>query len=97
MIVVDNLTKRYGNKTAVDGKRYSAHRAPLRNVGVLLEARAVHPGRSADDQPRFGQLGSRVAAIQVNGWTTPPGVTCSSRQASTTVNPSRSRSRSLAS
>ena len=92
MIVVDNLTKRYGIKTAVDGltfavqpgkvtgflgpngsgksttmrlilglhaatsgsatvngERYSARRAPLRDVGVLLEARAVHPGRSAYD------------------------------------------------
>ena len=92
MIVVDNLTKRYGKKTAVDGltftvqpgmvtgflgpngsgksttmrlilglhaptsgsatvngTRYAAHGAPLRDVGVLLEARAVHPGRSAYD------------------------------------------------
>jgi ABC-2 type transport system ATP-binding protein len=92
MIQVDNLTKRYGKKTAVDnltftvqpgmvtgflgpngsgksttmrlilglhaptngsatvnGKRYAAHRAPLHEVGVLLEARAVHPGRSAYD------------------------------------------------
>ncbi len=92
MIVVDNLTKRYGKKTAVDGltfavkpgvvtgflgpngsgksttmrlilglhaptsgsatvngERYSARTAPLRDVGVLLEARAVHPGRSAHD------------------------------------------------
>jgi ABC-2 type transport system ATP-binding protein len=92
MIVVDNLTKRYGKKTAVDGLTfavrpgmvtgflgpngsgksttmrlivglhapssgfatvngtcYSARRAPLRDVGVLLEARAVHPGRSAYD------------------------------------------------
>ena len=92
MIVVDNLTKRYGEKTAVDGltfsvrpgmvtgflgpngsgksttmrlilglhaptsgsatvngTRYAAHKAPLRDVGVLLEARAIHPGRSAYD------------------------------------------------
>lgn len=92
MIVVDNLTKRYGKKTAVDGltfavrpgmvtgflgpngsgksttmrlilglhaptsgsatlngTRYAVHKAPLRDVGVLLEARAVHPGRSAYD------------------------------------------------
>ncbi len=92
MIVVDNLTKRYGKKTAVDGlsftvqpgmvtgflgpngsgksttmrlilglhaptsgtatvngTRYASHGAPLRDVGVLLEARAVHPGRSAYD------------------------------------------------
>ncbi|HVC05229.1 MAG TPA: ATP-binding cassette domain-containing protein [Candidatus Acidoferrales bacterium] len=92
MIVVDNLTKRYGEKTAVDGltftvrpgmvtgflgpngsgksttmrlilglhaptsgsatvngTRYAARKAPLRDVGVLLEARAIHPGRSAYD------------------------------------------------
>jgi ABC-2 type transport system ATP-binding protein len=92
MIVVDDLTKRYGTKTAVDalsfavrpgmvtgflgpngsgksttmrlilglhaptsgsasidGTRYAAHKAPLRDVGVLLEARAIHPGRSAFD------------------------------------------------
>ncbi len=85
-----NLTKRYGDKTAVDdvtfqvmpgtvtgflgpngagksttmrmivgldhptagsvtvnGKPYAAHSAPLREVGVLLDAKAVHTGRSA--------------------------------------------------
>jgi ABC-2 type transport system ATP-binding protein len=90
MIDVQNLTKRYGEKTAVDdlsftvrpgvvtgflgpngagksttmrmvmgldrptsgtalvnGKRYAEHRAPLREVGALLEARALHPGRTA--------------------------------------------------
>ncbi|MCF2529184.1 ABC transporter ATP-binding protein [Yinghuangia soli] len=31
----------------VNGKRYAAHAAPLREVGAMLEARAVHPGRSA--------------------------------------------------
>ncbi|PRY46120.1 ABC transporter ATP-binding protein [Umezawaea tangerina] len=33
----------------VNGKVYAEHRAPLREIGVLLEARAVHPGRSARD------------------------------------------------
>ena len=90
MIEVTNLTKRYGDKTAVDdlsftvqpgtvtgflgpngagksttmrvimgldratsgsatidGRSYVQHRAPLHDVGALLEARAVHPGRSA--------------------------------------------------
>jgi ABC-2 type transport system ATP-binding protein len=31
----------------VNGKPYQRHAAPLREVGALLEARAVHPGRSA--------------------------------------------------
>ena len=90
MIDVHELTKRYGDKTAVDrlsftvkpghvtgflgpngagksttmrviigldaptsgtvtvgGRRYAEHAAPLQVVGALLEARSVHPGRTA--------------------------------------------------
>ena len=90
MIEVRSVTKRYGEKTAVDGltftvrpgivtgflgpngagksttmrmivgldaptegtvtvngKHYAQHAAPLREVGALLEAKAVHTGRSA--------------------------------------------------
>jgi ABC-2 type transport system ATP-binding protein len=31
----------------VNGRRYADHPAPLAEVGAMLEARAVHPGRSA--------------------------------------------------
>src|SRR6478672_13569029 len=31
----------------VNGRRYAEHPDPLHQVGALLEARAVHPGRSA--------------------------------------------------
>ncbi|WP_433311405.1 ABC transporter ATP-binding protein [Micromonospora chersina] len=31
----------------VNGRRYADHRAPLREIGALLEAKAVHTGRSA--------------------------------------------------
>ncbi|MFB7517543.1 ABC transporter ATP-binding protein [Streptomyces sp. NPDC056144] len=31
----------------IDGRPYAAHRAPLTHVGALLEARSLHPGRSA--------------------------------------------------
>jgi len=31
----------------VNGKPYAQHRAPLQELGVLLEAKAVHPGRTA--------------------------------------------------
>ncbi|MEY9968034.1 ABC-2 type transport system ATP-binding protein [Streptacidiphilus sp. MAP12-16] len=90
MIVASNLTKKYGEKTAVDdlsftikpgivtgflgpngagksttmrmimgldaptsgsvtvnGRHYAEHPAPLHEVGALLEARAIHTGRSA--------------------------------------------------
>jgi ABC-2 type transport system ATP-binding protein len=95
MIEVKNLTKRYGDRTAVDdlsftvrpgivtgflgpngagksttmrmivgldaptsgtvavnGRRCAEHRAPLQEIGALLEARAVHAGRSAYDHLR---------------------------------------------
>src|SRR5450755_2177456 len=31
----------------VNGRRYAEHRAPLQEVGALLDAKAVHPARSA--------------------------------------------------
>ncbi|MEV5646694.1 ATP-binding cassette domain-containing protein [Nocardia sp. NPDC052254] len=31
----------------VNGRRYARHAAPLQEVGALLEARSIHPGRSA--------------------------------------------------
>jgi ABC-2 type transport system ATP-binding protein len=34
-------------RVTVNGKRYREHPAPLHEVGALLEARSVHPGRSA--------------------------------------------------
>ncbi|MFC8076856.1 ABC transporter ATP-binding protein [Streptomyces sp. NPDC057307] len=92
MIEVERLSKKYGEKTAVDGldftvkpgvvtgflgpngagksttmrmivglstptsgstkvndRPYAAHRAPLRELGSLLEAKSIHPGRSAFD------------------------------------------------
>ena len=34
-------------RVTVNGKRYAAHRAPLHEVGAMLEASSVHTGRSA--------------------------------------------------
>jgi len=33
----------------VNGRRYAQHTAPLQEVGTLLEAKSIHPGRSAFD------------------------------------------------
>lgn len=45
MIVgLDNPT---GGNVTVNGRRYAEHRAPLREVGALLDAKAVHTKRSA--------------------------------------------------
>ncbi|MFG2629792.1 ATP-binding cassette domain-containing protein [Streptomyces sp. NPDC048473] len=34
-------------RVMVNGKHYAAHRAPLHEVGAMLEARSIHTGRSA--------------------------------------------------
>jgi ABC-2 type transport system ATP-binding protein len=40
-----------GGTVSVNGRRYAQHSAPPQEVGALLEATSVHPGRSA-----FGHL-----------------------------------------
>ncbi|WP_410617422.1 ATP-binding cassette domain-containing protein [Amycolatopsis sp. lyj-109] len=49
MRVVLGLDAPTSGTAKINGKRYTRHRAPLREIGALLEARAVHPGRSARD------------------------------------------------
>ena len=122
MIVVENLSSRYGEKVAVDGldvivqpgivtgflgsngagksttmrmiaaldapttgrvlvngKDYRAAAAPMARLGILLEARAVHPGRSARNHlPALGQangIGRRRAdeVIEMAGLTAVAG------------------------
>ncbi|MFG2642260.1 ABC transporter ATP-binding protein [Streptomyces sp. NPDC048370] len=36
-----------GGRSTINGRAYAAHPAPLTQVGALLEARSLHPGRSA--------------------------------------------------
>jgi ABC-2 type transport system ATP-binding protein len=40
-------------QVTIDGQPYRNLRFPLRHVGALLEAKAVHPGRSARDHLRW--------------------------------------------
>jgi len=47
MIEAKDLTKRYGDTLAVDGRHVHDPSWPLREVGALLESRSIHPGRSA--------------------------------------------------
>jgi ABC-2 type transport system ATP-binding protein len=41
------LDRPTAGSATVNGKLYAQHKAPLAEVGVMLEARAIHPGRSA--------------------------------------------------
>jgi ABC-2 type transport system ATP-binding protein len=47
MRMIVGLDAPSAGRVTVNGKRYAEHRAPLHEVGVLLEARAVHTGRTA--------------------------------------------------
>ena len=47
MRMMAGLDRPTSGSVLVNGKRYAEHPAPLNEVGALLEARAVHPGRSA--------------------------------------------------
>ena len=80
MIEAHELTKRYGDTTAVhslsftiapgtvtvNSKPYRQHRAPLREVGALLEASAVHPGRSARSHLRSMAATHNIKASRVS-------------------------------
>jgi len=47
MRAVVGLDRPTAGEVTVNGHAYAAVRAPLREIGALLEARSVHPGRSA--------------------------------------------------
>src|SRR5246127_3832993 len=42
-----------GGSATINGKRYADLASPLRTVGALLEAKSVHPGRSARNHLLF--------------------------------------------
>jgi ABC-2 type transport system ATP-binding protein len=47
MRLITGLDRPSAGHVTVNGKPYAQHHAPLREVGVLLDAKAVHTGRSA--------------------------------------------------
>jgi ABC-2 type transport system ATP-binding protein len=49
MRMIVGLDAPTSGSVTVNGRRYARHAAPLREVGALLEARSIHPGRSAFD------------------------------------------------
>ena len=53
MRMILGLDRPTAGSVTVNGHRYGDSPAPLREVGALLEARALHPGRSARDHLRW--------------------------------------------
>ncbi|GAA2706088.1 ABC transporter ATP-binding protein [Actinoplanes palleronii] len=47
MRMIVGLDTPTSGEVLVNGRRYAEHTAPLQEIGVLLDAKAVHPGRTA--------------------------------------------------
>jgi ABC-2 type transport system ATP-binding protein len=52
MRMIMGLDRPTAGTVTVNGRPYAQHRSPLTEVGALLEARAVHPGRTAEQHLR---------------------------------------------
>jgi ABC-2 type transport system ATP-binding protein len=60
------LDRPNAGSSSINGKPYAAHRAPLREVGALLEARAVHTGRSARNHLRAMAATNNIPRMRVD-------------------------------
>ncbi|MGH3504255.1 MAG: ABC transporter ATP-binding protein [Nocardioidaceae bacterium] len=66
MRMIMGLDRPTSGTVTVNGKPYRQHRAPLREVGALLEASAVHPGRSARSHLRSMAATHNIKACRVS-------------------------------
>jgi len=66
MRMIMGLDRPTSGTVTVNGKPYRQHRAPLREVGALLDASAVHPGRSARSHLRSMAATHNIKASRVS-------------------------------
>ncbi len=66
MRMMVGLDRPTSGSVLVNGKPYAEHPAPLNEVGALLEARAIHPGRSARNHLRALALTSGISRSRVD-------------------------------
>jgi ABC-2 type transport system ATP-binding protein len=66
MRMILGLDRPTAGSVTVNGRRYADSPAPLREVGALLEARALHPGRSARDHLRWLAASNAIPAQRVD-------------------------------
>jgi ABC-2 type transport system ATP-binding protein len=60
---LDHPTK---GRVTIDGKKYEDLKSPLREVGALLDAKAVHPGRTARNHLRALAASNRIKWSRVD-------------------------------
>jgi ABC-2 type transport system ATP-binding protein len=61
-----DLDRPSGGTVTVGGRAYRQHREPLRQVGALLDAKWVHPNRSARDHLRWLAASNGIARRRVD-------------------------------
>ena len=66
MRMIVGLDAPTSGRVTVDGHSYRELRFPLRHVGALLDAKAVHPGRSARDHLRWLADSNGIARARVD-------------------------------
>ena len=66
MRMILGLDRPTAGSVTVNGRRYADSPAPLREVGALLEAQAVHPGRSARNHLRWLAASNGIPAERVD-------------------------------
>ena len=66
MRVVLGLDAPSGGTVAVNGRKYAQHRFPMREVGALLDAQALHPGRRAVDHLSCLAQSNRIPSRRVD-------------------------------
>ena len=66
MRMLVGLEEPTSGSSSVNGKRYQDHAAPIREIGVLLDAGARHPGRTARDHLLAQAHTHRITARRVD-------------------------------
>jgi ABC-2 type transport system ATP-binding protein len=66
MRMIVGLDRPSSGTVTVNGRPYARHRAPLGEVGALLDAKAVHPGRSAHSHLRTMAATHHIPAARVD-------------------------------
>jgi ABC-2 type transport system ATP-binding protein len=66
MRLILGLDRPTAGSVTVNGRPYAAHQRPLREVGALLDAKAMHPGRSAYDHLLWLALSNGIGRARVD-------------------------------
>ncbi|MFG3050653.1 ATP-binding cassette domain-containing protein [Kitasatospora sp. NPDC048239] len=66
MRMILDLDRPTGGRVTIDGKRYGQLSEPLKYIGALLEAKAVHPGRTARDHLLWLAQSNRIPTRRVD-------------------------------